>query len=48
MVSQMALLWVLNLADGHHSLLDMAEVSGLGVRELMGAADLALAAELIR
>ena len=26
---QMALLWVLNLADGRHSLLDMAERAGV-------------------
>ena len=26
---QMAMLWVLNLADGEHSLLDMAERSGV-------------------
>jgi aminopeptidase-like protein len=28
-VSQLAMLWVLNLSDGHHSLLDIAERSGL-------------------
>jgi aminopeptidase-like protein len=27
--AELALLWVLNLADGHHSLLDVAERSGL-------------------
>lgn len=39
-LSSMSLLWVLNLADGQHSLLDMAERSGLSFRELAGAAEL--------
>jgi aminopeptidase-like protein len=34
-----ALLWVLNLSDGRHSLLDVAERSGLSLRELSRAAD---------
>jgi aminopeptidase-like protein len=46
--TQMAVLWVLNLADGRHSLLDMAERSGLPFRELATAAGLALEAGLIR
>ena len=45
--TQMALLWVLNLADGGHSLLDMAERSGLPFREIAAAARLALQADLI-
>lgn len=36
---QMALLWVLNLADGQHSLLDMAERSGKRFAEIAAAAD---------
>lgn len=40
---QMALLWVLNLADGRHSLLDMAERAGLPFTTIRAAAD-ALAA----
>ncbi len=36
----MAMLWVLNLADGGHSLLDMAERSGLHFKEISAAADL--------
>jgi aminopeptidase-like protein len=36
---QMALLWVLNLADGRHSLLDMAERSGVPFAVLRAAAD---------
>ncbi len=36
--SQMAMLWVLNLSDGEHSLLDIAERSRLPFRELRRAA----------
>lgn len=39
-LSTMAMLWVLNLADGEHSLLAMAERSGLPFRELACTADL--------
>ena len=46
--SQLALLWVLNLADGGHSLLAMAERSGLPFRQIRNAANLALEADLIR
>ena len=35
---ELALLWVLNLSDGEHSLLDIAERSGLPLRELRDAA----------
>ena len=38
--TSMALLWVLNLADGRHSLLSMAERSGLPFGELAAAARL--------
>ncbi|RVA36663.1 DUF4910 domain-containing protein, partial [Mesorhizobium sp. M7A.F.Ca.US.001.01.1.1] len=38
--TSMSLLWVLNLADGQHSLLSMAERSGLPFRELAAAARL--------
>lgn len=38
--TSMSLLWVLNLADGRHSLLSMAERSGLPFRELAAAARL--------
>ncbi|WP_081294034.1 DUF4910 domain-containing protein [Mesorhizobium loti] len=37
-VTSMALLWVLNLADGQHSLLSMAERSNLPFKELAAAA----------
>jgi aminopeptidase-like protein len=44
---QMALLWVLNLADGHHSLLDMAERAGVPFATVRAAADALVAAELL-
>ena len=37
-LDQMALLWVLNLADGRHSLLDIAERSGQGFAAIAAAA----------
>jgi aminopeptidase-like protein len=37
---QLALLWVLNLSDGAHSLLDVAERSGMDFRTIRRAADL--------
>jgi aminopeptidase-like protein len=43
-----ALLWVLNLADGAHSLLDVAERSGLPFSLLDRAATVLTEAELIR
>ncbi|WP_240002519.1 DUF4910 domain-containing protein [Oleisolibacter albus] len=46
-LDQMAVLWVLNLADGRHSLLDMAERAGLPFATLKAAADACLAADLI-
>jgi aminopeptidase-like protein len=44
---QMALLWVLNLADGHHSLLDIAERAGLPFARIRAAADALVGAELL-
>jgi aminopeptidase-like protein len=44
---QMALLWVLNLADGHHSLLDMAERARVPFATMRAAADTLVAAELL-
>lgn len=46
--AQMALLWVLNLADGQHSLLNMVERSGLTFEQLAAAADLATQAGLLQ
>jgi aminopeptidase-like protein len=43
----MALLWVLNLADGEHTLLDMAERSELPFSQIRSAADALLAADLL-
>jgi aminopeptidase-like protein len=37
---QLAMLWVLNLSDGAHTLLDVAERSGMPWRAIRGAADL--------
>lgn len=39
-IHQMALLWVLNQSDGAHTLLDIAETSGLPFAEIQRAADL--------
>ena len=44
---QMALLWVLNLADGRHSLLDTAERSGMPFSSIRAAADALVNAELL-
>jgi aminopeptidase-like protein len=43
----MALLWVLNLADGHHSLLDVAERAGIPFASIRAAADALIAAGLL-
>jgi aminopeptidase-like protein len=45
--NQMALLWVLNLADGHYSLLDMAERAGLPFAAIRAAADALITADLL-
>ncbi len=44
---QMAILWVLNLADGTHSLLDMAERSGLSFAAVHKAANALIDANLL-
>jgi aminopeptidase-like protein len=44
---QMALLWVLNLSDGSHSLLDIAERSGMKFSVVKHAADRLLTADLL-
>lgn len=46
-VDQLALLWVLNLSDGRHSLLDIAERSGISMDQLRGAADALLSHDLL-
>jgi aminopeptidase-like protein len=44
---QRAILWVLNLADGEHSLLDVAERADLPFATVAGAADALVEAELL-
>ena len=44
----MAMLWVLNLSDGEHSLLDVAERSGLPFDAVAAAADALHGAGLIK
>ncbi|HYM31616.1 MAG TPA: DUF4910 domain-containing protein [Candidatus Cybelea sp.] len=44
---QMSLLWVLNLADGEHSLLDTAERAGLPFAAIRAAADALVRSELL-
>jgi aminopeptidase-like protein len=43
-----SLLWILNLSDGTHSLLDIAERSGLDFDELDQAAKALLECDLLR
>jgi aminopeptidase-like protein len=44
---QLALLWVLNFADGHHSLLNIAERAGVPFARIRAAADALVTAELL-
>jgi aminopeptidase-like protein len=44
----LALLWVLNLSDGNHTLLDIAERAGLTFAAVKSAADALLACDLLR
>lgn len=46
--TQPALMWVLNLADGQHSILDMAERSGLPIAQLAAAGRIARDHDLVR
>jgi aminopeptidase-like protein len=46
--AEMALLWVLNYSDGHHSLLDIAERSGLAFGAIRYAADLLVEHNLLK
>lgn len=45
---ELALLWVLNLSDGEHSLLEIAERSGMAFATIREAADALLEVELLR
>jgi aminopeptidase-like protein len=47
-MTQMVLLWLLNLSYGHHSLLDMAIRADIPFARLQAAARLALEASLVR
>jgi aminopeptidase-like protein len=47
-LKELALLWVLNLSDGKHSLLDIAERSGLKYGSIQNAADILIRHELIK
>jgi aminopeptidase-like protein len=44
---ELAMLWVLNLADGNHSLLDVAEKSGLAFKIIRNAAEALLQHDLL-
>jgi aminopeptidase-like protein len=46
--SQMDLLWVLNLSDGRHSVLDIAERAGIPFSRAWGATQICLQADLIK
>ncbi|MCE9544625.1 MAG: DUF4910 domain-containing protein [Planctomycetia bacterium] len=45
--TELALLWVLNQSDGQHTLLDIAERSGLAFKDIRRAADLLLSHQLL-
>lgn len=47
-VDEVALLWVLNLSDGRHTLLDIAERAGQPFRTMRRAADILTAHDLLR
>jgi len=47
-VDQMALLWVLNLSDGQHTLLDISERSGLEFDLIKSAVDALLETDLLQ
>ena len=47
-VEDLALLWVLNLSDGDHTLLDIAERAGIAFAAVKKAADALLACDLLR
>jgi aminopeptidase-like protein len=47
-VSQLAMLWVLNLSDGQHTLLDIADRSGLEFDLIKSIADVLLEHDLLQ
>jgi aminopeptidase-like protein len=46
--NQLAMLWVLNLSDGHHTLLDIADRSGLEFDLIRNASELLLKHNLLK
>jgi aminopeptidase-like protein len=46
--NELAMLWVLNLSDGNHTLLDIAQRSGLIFSEIQGAAGALLRHDLLQ
>jgi aminopeptidase-like protein len=46
--AELALLWVLNLSDGAHTLLDISDRSGMLYDAIQAAADRLLAHDLLR
>jgi aminopeptidase-like protein len=47
-LNELAMLWVLNLSDGSHSLLDIAERAGIKFDFIKKAADLLLQHDLLK
>ena len=47
-ISELAMLWVLNLSDGNHTLLDIADRSGLGFDSINKAANALLEHNLLK
>ena len=47
-VNELTILWVLNLSDGYHSLLDIAERSGIEFGAVKKAADMLLEHDLLK
>jgi aminopeptidase-like protein len=47
-IDQLALLWVLNLSDGNHSLLDIADRSGLSFDSIGNAAEVLVTHDLLK
>jgi aminopeptidase-like protein len=45
---QMAMLWVLNLSDGDHSLLDISEKSGMDFKLIRHVADILKSKRLLK
>jgi aminopeptidase-like protein len=45
---ELAMLWVLNLSDGQHTLLDIAEQAGMDFREIHNAANMLSEKDLLK